>query len=859
MRSRTTSIGKKVTTALLALAMTLGLAPGAALAEQVATDKTVACVGTNAIVAKNGDKDQFSGSFVYYGTYDQNPTRYRVLANGTTDFSGNLGGPTMLLDCDAILATTAYGSSRAWGTSESPSTLKSWVTIGEDGTFGNGKKGAFTVSEVAAIAQSSTDREGELAPDVSDIEGKDFKLTGEKTFVLSAGEANNYYANKDARKKYGLSYNWWLRSAGMVPDHAETQIHAAHVSSLGAVVPVGSTVDSTDMGVSPAFNIDLTSVIFSSLISDEDNTYKLTVKDAGLGTSGSAILEGTQATVTYSTTGDATQASYLVTDQAWSDGWPADAALLAYGRLGEAGEGQGAFSLPDGCAAGDWGTKYHVYVLAESVSAGKATDYASTPVEVTKTNPVATPTFEPAAGTYSSEQSVKIGCATEGATIHYTTDGTEPTRDSATYAGPIAVSSPTTIRAIAVKEGMSDSVVAEAKYEITIPVETYKVTMTADPAEGGTAKAEPAEAPAGTSVRLIGEPAEGWELVGWTTQTPDVTIADGSFTMPGSDVAVTATFKKKDEPKPAGGIVPVARGHVQNVGNVAGEPSGKGVKVGTEGKSQRLESFALDLPKDTEGGIEYRGHIQNKGWDEWVAGGKTCGTAHQSLRLEAVQLRLTGKLADTHDVWYRVHAQNFGTLGWAKGGQAAGTAGQALRVESLEVQVLPKGETPADHEDGKASFVGAVTADVHVQDVGWTGAQSALEFGTTGQARRLEAMRVSMPGLPLGGGIHYEVHAQDMGWMLPVANGGLAGTTGRSKRLEAVRIRLTGDAAKEGNFSVWYRVHSQDYGWLGWAKDGAEAGTSGLSKRAEAIDVQVLPQGQVPRGYDASRAACIKW
>ena len=85
----------------------------------------------------------------------------------------------------------------------------------------------------------------------------------------------------------------------------------------------------------------------------------------------------------------------------------------------------------------------------------------------------------------------------------------------------------------------------------------------------------------------------------------------------------------------------------------------------------------------------------------------------------------------------------------------------------------------------------------------------------------------------------------------------MAGTTGQSRRLEAVRVRLTGEAAKKGNYSVWYRVHSQDYGWLGWTCDGEPAGTTGLSKRAEAIDVQVLPQGQVPKGYDASRAACV--
>ncbi len=35
------------------------------------------------------------------------------------------------------------------------------------------------------------------------------------------------------------------------------------------------------------------------------------------------------------------------------------------------------------------------------------------------------------------------------------------------------------------------------------------------------------------------------------------------------------------------------------------------------------------------------------------------------------------------------------------------------------------------------------------------------------------------------------------------------------------------------------------------------AGATGLSKRGEAIDVQVLPKGQAPAGYDASKAACL--
>lgn len=78
----------------------------------------------------------------------------------------------------------------------------------------------------------------------------------------------------------------------------------------------------------------------------------------------------------------------------------------------------------------------------------------------------ATPQFSPVGGEFDEAQSVIITSATEGASIYYTLDDTPPSTSSTLYSGAIAVSSTTTINAIATKAKMADSEVATATYTI---------------------------------------------------------------------------------------------------------------------------------------------------------------------------------------------------------------------------------------------------------------------------------------------------------------------------------------------------------------------------------------------------------
>ncbi len=146
----------------------------------------------------------------------------------------------------------------------------------------------------------------------------------------------------------------------------------------------------------------------------------------------------------------------------------------------------------------------------------------------------------------------------------------------------------------------------------------------------------------------------------------------------------------------------------------------------------------------------------------------------------------------------------------------------------------------------------SVHCQAHVQDKGWqdevsssTNQTEAATAGTTGQGKRVEAIRVSLVdanGNAIQNAIEYKAHVANQGWDASWSRDGqAAGTTGKSRAIEALKIRLLDEYSQL--YDLFYRVHIQDYGWLDWTLDGDAAGSVGLGKRIEALQLLLRLKG----------------
>ena len=361
------------------------------------------------------------------------------------------------------------------------------------------------------------------------------------------------------------------------------------------------------------------------------------------------------------------------------------------------------------------------------------------------------------------------------------------------------------------------------------------------------------------SIRLTGELADNFDIVyrvhsayqgwlGWTSNGKDAGTMGYGYRMEAIEIKLVAKGTAIETPnafnKKAMAIETSA--HVQNIGWQAWVANG--ATAGTTGRSLRVEAVCFKITNpDYSGSVEYRAYVQGVGWQAWKEDGATAGTTGQSRQLEAIQIRLSGELSTKYDVYYRAHVAYQGWLGWAKDVQTAGTVGLSCRLEALQVMLVPKGGAAP----GSTAYPGyelVLGAQANVSGKGWLPAVSGrCVVGTTGQSRQMEAVKLWIASSNISGSIEYNVYIAGIGWQSVWLNENeIAGVVSSGKQIEAIRIRLTGDLASK--FDVYYRAHTGSLGWLGWAKNGANAGTATINLRMEAFEIAVTIKGGTAPG-----------
>ncbi len=119
------------------------------------------------------------------------------------------------------------------------------------------------------------------------------------------------------------------------------------------------------------------------------------------------------------------------------------------------------------------------------------------------TDAVATPTFSIAGGLVEAGTKVSVSCATDGASIYYTLDGSDPSAGSTLYSEPITINEAVTIKAIAIKNGMEDSKIGTAVFSVPVSVADIAALLEANKSLGSNRETSTATYKLGGAVTAV--------------------------------------------------------------------------------------------------------------------------------------------------------------------------------------------------------------------------------------------------------------------------------------------------------------------------------------------------------------------
>ena len=285
--------------------------------------------------------------------------------------------------------------------------------------------------------------------------------------------------------------------------------------------------------------------------------------------------------------------------------------------------------------------------------------------------------------------------------------------------------------------------------------------------------------------------------------------------------------------------------HVQDLGWET-TWNGSGIQSGTTGQNKKVEALKislLDAPSNMK--LKYSTYVEGIGWQQEVETGQVSGTTGQNKRIFGLKIRLEN--TTEYSVQYRVHIQNRGWLNWTSNGSIAGDINNQLKIEAFEVKIIKGNVDPTPSEDEPQQEM-KVEYMSHVQDLGWEKSwiTDGKQSGTTGKNKKVEAMKIRLKNATSGVNINYRAYVEGIGWQNAVKNGEITGTTGQNKKMYAIRISLE----NTNNYSVAYRVHLQDIGWMDWVYDGSIAGNVASFRKIEAIEIKLVEKRTESIGVD---------
>lgn len=128
----------------------------------------------------------------------------------------------------------------------------------------------------------------------------------------------------------------------------------------------------------------------------------------------------------------------------------------------------------------------------------------------------------------------------------------------------------------------------------------------------------------------------------------------------------------------------------------------------TSGSYKKHEGLMMTVTNTKyTGNVEYRARGDGYSWSAWCKNNSPVGKFKKKngKRMEEVQVRLTGELAEHFDVYYRTCAREKGWLGWAKNGESSGTEKYGYYIMAFQCVLVPKGSSaPGDLNGIKSKY-----------------------------------------------------------------------------------------------------------------------------------------------------------